>query len=221
MLHAARSKFDRHFRDSFAGPDADRFGASKVHELPLPMVERSPKEITQIIKREIETMHDVKGCHQVSARVTRKRLDVNMHILLDGWPSFYEVHGIASDVKREVEKVLPNARVTIQTEPVRRVREDIRTLAKRMGDWLPGSKGVHNVHVQKVDGKLCVDLHLEVSEHMTVKQAHDVSRQIETKLKAANSNILEITVHVESGPDHVSKELTEDDAELRWLKSSM
>jgi divalent metal cation (Fe/Co/Zn/Cd) transporter len=149
--------------------------------------------------------------------VTGKRLDVNMHVLLDGWLSFDEVHRIASDVEREVEKVLPNARVTIQAQPVRHVREDIRVLAKRIGDWLPGSKGVHNVHVQKVDGKLCVDLHLEVSEEMTVKQAHEVSRQIETKLKAANSNISEITVHSESGPDRISKELREDDTELRWF----
>jgi divalent metal cation (Fe/Co/Zn/Cd) transporter len=185
--------------------------------LTLPMVERSPKEITQIIKRRIEAMKDVKACHQVSVRVTRKRFDVNMHVLLDSWLSFDEVHRIASDAEREVKTVLPKARVTVRTQPVRHVREDIRTLAKRAGDWLPGSKGVHNVHVQKVDGKLCVDLHLEVSEEMTVKQAHEVSRQIEMKLKAANSNISEITVHMESGPDRISKEMKEDDTELKWF----
>lgn len=142
---------------------------------------------------------------------------MSMHVSLDSKLNFREIRKITSNIGREVKKILPNARVTAQTDPLGYVQEDTRTLVKEIADRLPGSKGVHNVHVQKIDGKLCVDLHLEVSEEMTVKQAHEISRQIETKLKAANSNISEITVHVESGPDHISREMKEDDTELKWF----
>ena len=183
----------------------------------LRTMERSPKEIAEMIKTRIEAVKDVKGWHQIRVDLTRKRSHVNMHLLLDNRLSFEEVHRIASDAEREVKKVLSNARVTVQTEPVRHTREDIRTLAKKIGDWLPGSRGVHNVHVQRIDGKLCVDLHLEVSAHMTVKQAHEISDQIERKLRAANSNISEITIHMESAPDPSSRERDEDNKELKWF----
>lgn len=185
--------------------------------MPPPIVKRSAKEIERVVKKRIEAMKDVKGCRQVRVRAIGKRFDVNMHVLLGNWLSFSEVHRITSDMERELKKVLPNARTTIQAQPVGHLREDIRTLAKSIGDWLPGSKGVHNIHVQKVNGKLCVDLHLEVSKYVTVKQAHEIAYQIETKLKAANPNILEITIHTESAPDRISKELREDDRELRWF----
>nr|MDO8134907.1 cation transporter dimerization domain-containing protein [Candidatus Njordarchaeum guaymaensis] len=51
------------------------------------------------------------------------------------------------------------------------------------------------------------DLHLEVSANMTVKQAHDVSEQVESRLRAASPNISEITVHMESASERISREL--------------
>jgi len=184
--------------------------------LPLPLVERPLKQITRIIKRRVEAIRDVKSCHKLSVHMTRKRSDVSLHVSLDSRLNFEEVHKIASKVEREVTKVLPNARVTVQTNPLGHAREDIRTLAKEIADRLPGSMGVHNVHIQKIDGKPCVDLHVEVSADMDMKQAHEISDKIERGLRAANPSISEITIHMESASDRMSKELNEGDTELVW-----
>jgi len=180
-------------------------------------LEQSPKRIAQIIKRKVEALKDVKGCHKVSVRTTGKRSDVSVHVSLDGRLSFQDVHRVASNVEGEVRRVLPKAKVTVRTEPLGHAREDVRTFVKKVADWFPGSRGVHNIHVQKIDGKLCVDAHLEVSANMTVRQAHEISDQIEKKLRAANPNISEITIHAESASgDRISRELNEDDTELKW-----
>jgi divalent metal cation (Fe/Co/Zn/Cd) transporter len=175
--------------------------------LPLPLVERSSKEIADFIKRKVEEIKDVRNCHQVSVRVTGKRVDVDMHVSLDSDLRFEDVHKIASDVERKVKQAVPNARVTVHTEPVKSGREDFWKIVKEVAEGIPGSRGAHNIHIQKLDGRVAVDLHLEVSANMTVKQAHDVADEFERKLKATINDVKDVTVHLESTSDLISREL--------------
>jgi len=184
--------------------------------LPIPLVERSEKETARAIKKRIEAISDVKDCHQVTVRVTGKRPDVDLHVSLDINLRFEEVHRIASKIEREVRHILPGARVTVQTDPHGGHREDIRTLVKKIADEVPGSRGIHNVHVQKIDEKLCLDFHLEVSANMTVKRANEISNEIEKKLRAADPHISEITIHTESASDLISRELGGGGTEVKW-----
>jgi divalent metal cation (Fe/Co/Zn/Cd) transporter len=175
--------------------------------LPLPLVERSPKEIADFIKRKVEEIKDVRNCHQVSVRMTGKRVDVDMHVSLDSDLRFEDVHKIASYVERKVKQAVPNARVTVHTEPVKSGREDFWQIVKEVAEGIPGSRGAHNIHVQKLDGRVAVDVHLEVSANMTVKQAHDVADKFERKLRATINDVKDVTVHLESTSDLISREL--------------
>lgn len=183
--------------------------------MPLPMVERSQKEIEQSIRKRIEAIKDVRSCRQVSVDMTGKKVDVSMNIMLDSKLSFKDVHKFVSNIEREVKSIVPNARVTVQTESLSG-QEDIWRLVKEIAEGVPGSRGAHNIHIQTIHGKLCIDLHLEVSANMTVKQAHDISDQVERRLREANPNISEITVHMESASDLICRELTGVETELKW-----
>jgi len=185
-----------------------------VISLPLPLVERSKKEIAQIIRRKVEAIKNVRGCQEINVRMSGKRLDVDMFVLLENNLRLEDTHKIASDIERDVMSEFPNARVTIHTEPVGNGQENVWKLVKEVAEGVPGSRGVHNIHIQRIDGKTYVDLHLEVSANMTVKQAHEVSDQIERKIKASNSNISEITVHIETASERISKELAGVETEI-------
>jgi len=182
--------------------------------LPLPLVERSEEEIAETIRRKVEAIKGVRGCRQINVRMSGKRFDVEMLVLLDDNLGWEDTHRIALDVEKEVMSDFPNARVMIHTEPVGNSRENIWERVKNIAEGTPGSRGVHNIHIQRIDKKLCVDLHLEVAANMTVKQAHDVADQVESKIKAANSNISEVTVHIESAPERTSRELARIETEL-------
>jgi divalent metal cation (Fe/Co/Zn/Cd) transporter len=185
-----------------------------VSVLPIPLVERSEKEIAEIIKRKVESIEDVRGCRQLSVRLGGKRFDVEMFVLLDDNLRLADAHKIALNIEREIMDDFPNARVTIHTEPVGNSREHIWKLVKDVAEKAPGSRGVHNIHIQRISKKLCIDLHLEVSANMTVKQAHDVASQVEEEIKAADPTISEITVHIESASERVSRELAGVESEL-------
>ncbi len=182
--------------------------------MPLPLVERSEAEIAQIIKRKIESIAEVKGYHQLSVHLTGKRIYVEMHILLDRNLTFEETHRISSHVETEVHDIVRNARVTIHTEPVGDGHENLWEQVKEIAEGMPGSRGVHNIHIQEIDGKLGVDLHLEVSGNMTLKQAHQISEDLEKKIKEANPDMADITVHIESAADMVEREQTGVEREL-------
>ena len=174
--------------------------------MPLPLVERSEKEIGSAIKKRVEGLRDVRDCHQVSVRTIGRRFEVAMHVSLDSDLKFETVHEIASNVEKEVKKILPNARVTVHTEPVGGTKHDISRLVRDVAERAPGSRGVHNIHVQEVDGKTFLDFHLEVAADISVKEAHEIADQVERDLKKANPRIGGITVHTESASDIVSKE---------------
>lgn len=182
--------------------------------MPLPLIERSEKEIADIIKKKVEAIKDVRDCHQISVRMTGKRFYVEMHVLLDSDLRLEDAHKITLDIEREIDSILPNSRVTVHTEPFESEQKNIWKIIKEIAEGVPGSRGVHNIHIQDIDGKLYVDLHLEVSANMTVKEAHDVSHQVERKIKAAKLKISEVTVHVESALEEISRELAGVEAEL-------
>lgn len=182
--------------------------------LPLPLVDRSPQQIEQRIRRKVEALKDVKGIRHVTVRLSAKRLDVNIHVFLDNNIIGEGGHRIASDIEKEVRTLYPHARISIDTEPVKPEGESIWKAVKDAAEGASGSRGAHNIHIQTVDGKLYVDLHLEVSANMTVKQAHDVADEVEKKIKAVHGDVSGVTVHIESASERISKELTGVETEL-------
>jgi divalent metal cation (Fe/Co/Zn/Cd) transporter len=149
--------------------------------------------------------------------MTGKRLDISAHVFLDSNSRFEDVHRIVSKIERAVRsKVQRIARITIQTEPLGHGRKDITALVAQITDQVPGSRGVHNIHIQKISGKWCVDLRLEVSANITVKKARGIAIEVEKKIKTADPNISEVTVHMESASDVLARELEGRGTELKW-----
>jgi divalent metal cation (Fe/Co/Zn/Cd) transporter len=170
------------------------------------MIERSQEEVAQLIRKKVEAIKGVRNYDQLGARMTGKRFEVDMLVSLDDNLRFEDVHKIASRIESEVKAVVPNAIVTINTEPLSGQKSIWKTV-KQVAEQVPGTRDVHNIHVQYIKGELCVDFHLQVSAGMTVKQAHKVAEQVERKLKSANPSFSDIDIHIESASDRLSMEL--------------
>ena len=188
--------------------------SNQASGLPLPIVDRSPEQIEQRIIRKVEGIKEVKGIRHVTVRLSAKRLDVDVHVYLDSDLTAENMHRVAFNIEKEVRVLYPNARISVDIEPFRSKGESIWNSVKEAAEGTPGSRGAHNIHVQTVDRKLYVDLHLEVSANMTVKQAHDVADEVQEKIRALNPDISGVTVHIESASERISRELTGVETEL-------
>jgi len=182
--------------------------------LPLPLIERSKEEIANTVKTKLESVEGVKGVSQLDVRISGKRLDVNVLLSVATSLRWEESHKIALMAERKVKEEYPRARVSVNTEPLLGAGKNVWKIVKDTADRVPGSRGVHNIHVQKINGKLYVDTHLEVSANMTVKQAHEVADQVEKRIMEADSDISEVTVHIESASERVSREMAGVETEL-------
>jgi divalent metal cation (Fe/Co/Zn/Cd) transporter len=182
--------------------------------MPLPLVERSKEEIARAIRNKIGSVKGVRGVSHLNVRVSGKRLDVNVLVLIEKNLTWEDAHRIGLSVEREVMGEYPTSRVTVNTEPIGGGAESVWQLVKDIAEDAPGSRGVHNIHIQRIEGRLCIDLHLEVSANMTVMQAHEVADQIEKKIKVANPSISDVTIHIESASERVSRELAGFETEL-------
>ena len=182
--------------------------------MPLPLVERSKEEIAKAIRKKVEAMNRVRGIRHLDVRISGKRLDVDVHVFLDNDLKSEDMHGVALDIERVVRNAYPNARVSVDTEPLGPGQNGVWKAVKDAAEETAGSRGVHNIHIQRIDGKLFVDLHLEVSANMTVKQAHDVAEQVEGKIRITKPEVSEVTVHIESASDLISRELAGVETEL-------
>jgi len=113
-----------------------------------------------------------------------------------------------------VRKKVPNARLNIHTETTGADQGTIWNLVKKIAEETPGSRGVHNIHIQQIDKKTVVDIHLEVDASMTVKQAHTTATLVEKQIKGTNPTVAEVNVHIETASDRVSREMKGTESDL-------
>jgi divalent metal cation (Fe/Co/Zn/Cd) transporter len=112
-----------------------------VKKLPLPLVERSAKEIEERIRRKVGAVKDVKGIRHVTVRFSAKRLDVDIHVFLDSSLTSEVMHGVALKIERLVRGDYPNARISIDTEPVGGGQNGVWKAVKDAAEEAAGSRG--------------------------------------------------------------------------------
>jgi divalent metal cation (Fe/Co/Zn/Cd) transporter len=57
---------------------------------------------------------------------------------------------------------------------------------------------VHNISMHENRGRVYVDLHLEVDDHLSLQQAHDMASHIEKDLREDMPEITQVNTHIES-----------------------
>lgn len=184
--------------------------------MPIPLLERSDKEMARKIRRKVESIDEVAECKEVTTGFTRKKPSIHFHIVLKGNPAFEETHRICAKVDREVRNLVPNARVIIHSESQNAGdTRELWKLVKRTADAMPGSRGVQNIHIGRSDGSMRVDFNLQVSKLLLGKMSDDLDSEMTLKLRTENPSIAEVVIHKESVSNVVLAEQSGHGTELR------
>jgi cation diffusion facilitator family transporter len=160
------------------------------------LLDRAPSGIPEAIAEAAARVDGVIEVGQVRVRRSGPRLFVDMTVGVDRNLSFEGTHAVAELVESRVQAVSPGADVVVHTDPRENERESIaercRAVAARQG------VAVHNITVHDAAGEFLVDLHLEVDDHLSLQQAHDITRRVEGALRAENPDIVRVNTHIES-----------------------
>ena len=167
--------------------------------MPIPVVERSEREVANKIRRRVRAVEGVAECKEVTMGFTRKKPNIHFHVLLKSNPSFEQTHPICSMIDREVRNLVPNARVVIHSESnTIKDTNEVWKVVKRTAEGEPGSRGVQNIHLRDVDGTLGVDFSIQVSTAVSGDKASEFQERIIQNLKAASPRLSEVIIHQQS-----------------------
>jgi cation diffusion facilitator family transporter len=105
-----------------------------------------------------------------------------------------QAHDLSDAVETRVKQIVP-ADVIVHVEPRSDATEGlfdaIRAVAQRSG--LP----IHEIMAQQLDGRLFVDMHLEVDERLSLREAHERATGLEESIRRELGGGAEVNIHIE------------------------
>ena len=149
----------------------------------------------------IERVADVPGVLEVDrVRIRRagNKYFADVAVGFSRRVTFQRSQQLAGDVRQAVQDVLHHADVTVSSTAQATGEENIFDRIHAVA--AQNNFSVHDVSVQNLSGRLHVELHLELDEHWTLKEAHDEVTRIEAEMKEDIPEISSILTHIESEP---------------------
>jgi len=160
------------------------------------LLDRAPDGLPQKLRGVATEVEGVLGVGQVRVRRSGPVFFVDMTVDVDRDLPFERTHSIADAVEARVQSIAPGADVVVHTDPREVERE---TMARRIrAVAYRNQMAVHNIGLHEDRGRVFVDLHLEVDDHLSLQQAHEMASHIEKDLRQDMSEIEQVYVHLES-----------------------
>src|SRR6202521_2679332 len=133
------------------------------------LLDVAPPGLQERVTKEVQGLEGVISTERVRVRRAGNKHFVDVTISVPRSASFEQVHAISDAVERRVGEIVP-ADVMVHMEPRAAAGEHlfdaIRVIAARLG------LAVHEISADQLEGRLFIEMHLEVDEHLSLREAH-------------------------------------------------
>jgi len=82
------------------------------------LLDTAPAGLEETISSAVSALPGVSNCHNVRLRYSGPQLFVDIHILVDGNQSLREAHALTEEIESAIQKLVPDADVTVHPEPL-------------------------------------------------------------------------------------------------------
>lgn len=165
------------------------------------LLDAAPKGLQPEIVRALERMNGVLYVERVRVRRAGNRYFVDATVSAARTASLEQVHALSDAIEKRIGEIVP-ADVMVHVEPRapegEHLFEAIRAAAQRMG------LAIHEVHASQQDGRLFIELHLEVDENLTLREAHRQASELEDKILELRGGAAEVNIHIEPLGRHIA-----------------
>jgi cation diffusion facilitator family transporter len=144
------------------------------------LLDAAPAGLQQRVAAAVAELEGVLSTQRVRVRRAGNRHFVDVTISVPRTASFEQVHAISDAVERRVAEIVP-ADVMVHMEPRAHAGEHlfdaIRAIAQRRG------LAIHELSAHQLDSRLFVELHLEVDEKLSLREAHRQATELEEEIR--------------------------------------
>ncbi|HXM93181.1 MAG TPA: cation-efflux pump [Candidatus Dormibacteraeota bacterium] len=165
------------------------------------LLDAAPEGLRQEIAREVARMDGVLDVDRVRVRRAGNRHFVDATVSVARTASLEQVHSLSDAIEKRIGEIVPSD-VMVHAEPRapqgEHLFEAIRAVAQRMG------LAIHDVTALQQDGQLFIELHLEVDENLSLRDAHRQASKLEEGIRKLRDGLTNVNIHIEPLGRHIS-----------------
>src|SRR3984893_13537622 len=158
------------------------------------LLDVAPSGLREQIASAVEGTEGVLRTGRVRVRRAGQRYFVDVTISVPRTSSLEQAHVASDAIEQRIGQIVP-ADVVVHMEPRARSDEDlfekIRAVAQRRG------LAVHELSAQQFDGRLFIELHLEVNEGASLREAHHIATELEEDIRRGTDPRARVNIHIE------------------------
>jgi divalent metal cation (Fe/Co/Zn/Cd) transporter len=162
------------------------------------LMDEIPAETRRRLVREVELVEGVLAVEQARVRQAGADYFADLTLALPRRFTFEHAGEVVRAATEAVHRVLPTADVVIRTVPRQTRAESIfdrvRAVAAR------NNVSVHELSIQSHNGRLRVELHVEIEEGMRLREAHAFVSGLEEEILREVPEVDAVLTHIESEP---------------------
>ena len=165
------------------------------------LLDAAPEGLQQEIAKAVARMDGVLDVDRVRVRRAGNRHFVDATVSVARTASLEQVHALSDAIEKRIGEIVPSD-VMVHAEPRapqgEHLFEAIRAVAQRRG------LAIHDVHALQQDGQLFIELHLEVDENLSLREAHRQASELEEEIRRLRDGSTEVNIHIEPLGTHIA-----------------
>jgi cation diffusion facilitator family transporter len=181
------------------------------------LLDAAPEGLQEEITRAVAGIDGVLDVERVRVRRAGNRYFVDATISVPRTANLEQAHELTDRIEKRVAQIVP-ADVIVHAEPRaprdEHLFESIRAIAQQLG------LAIHDVSASQQDDRLFVELHLEVDESLSLREAHRRATELEDGIRALKKGIVEVNIHIEPLGRHIATPDTRA-GEMRQLERAV
>jgi cation diffusion facilitator family transporter len=181
------------------------------------LLDAAPEGLHDQISSAVGSMDGVLEVDRVRVRRAGNRHFVDATVSVVRTASLEQVHILTDAIEQKISEIVPSD-VIVHAEPRaprdEHLFESVRAVAQRLG------LAVHDVTAVEQDGQLFVELHLEVDEQLSLRDAHRQATALEEGIRELREGKMDVNIHIEPLGRHIATPDTRA-GEMRQLELSV
>jgi cation diffusion facilitator family transporter len=165
------------------------------------LLDVAPKGLQQEIAMAVGRMDGVLDVDRVRVRRAGNRHFVDATVSVARTASLEQVHALSDAIEKRIGEIVPSD-VMVHAEPRapqgEHLFEAIRAVAQRMG------LAIHDVTALQQGGQLFIELHLEVDENLSLRDAHRQATELEEGIRKLRDASTDVNIHIEPLGRHIA-----------------
>jgi cation diffusion facilitator family transporter len=167
-----------------------RLGKASIADL----LDSVPPELSRHVAS-VAKIPEVREVEHVRVRRSGPGLFIDLTLVVEAGESLDRSHELADKVETAIKAEFARADVVVHVEPAPISTVDLGTTARRLAERHGCS--AHNVRVFEQDGRVIMELHLEMADTLALGEAHRRASNLENELRTTLPSLAQVITHIE------------------------